>query len=202
MVLILNIPTIWYHLAKQQLNFIRKLVRNSEDQIPTQRLTVWCDNKRKLGAPLQNNKKNLAQNIRLIVPGAGKYGLLTTWVYLALDNGYWEHLIKQLGTHPLTWNNAKPNPQLTPPPRLSQRTTALSTPPCRKATPNSTPPFRAHDFHFTPTLSRRNAPQPSPRREASPRCEKSPRRTHSDSQNYDMRKVGHNKKDSLGILNI
>ena len=80
MVLILNIPTIRYHLAKQQLNFIRKLVRNSEDQIPSQRLTVWCDNKRKLGAPLQNNKKNLAQNIRLIVPGAEKYGLLATWV--------------------------------------------------------------------------------------------------------------------------
>ena len=94
MVLTLNIPTIRYHLAKRQLNFIRKVFRNSEDQIPTQLLTSWCENKRKLGAPLQNNKKNLAQNIRLIVPGAEKYGLLTTWVYLALDNGYWAHLIK------------------------------------------------------------------------------------------------------------
>ena len=94
MVLILNIPTIRYHIEKQQLKFIRKLVSNSEDQIPTQLLTVWCDNKRKPGAPLQNNKKNLAQKIRLIVPGAEKYGLLTIWVYLALYNGYWVHLIK------------------------------------------------------------------------------------------------------------
>ena len=69
MVLTLNIPTIRYQLARRQLNFIRKVVRNSEDQIPTQLFTSWCDNKRKPGAPLQNNKKNLAQNIRLIVPG-------------------------------------------------------------------------------------------------------------------------------------
>ena len=94
MVLTLNIPTIRYQLAKRQLTFIGKVVKNLEDQIPTQLLTVWCDNKRKPGAPLQNNKKNLAQNIRLIVPGAGKCGLLTPWVYLALDDVYWERLIK------------------------------------------------------------------------------------------------------------
>ena len=84
-----NIPTIRYQLAKQQLTFIGKVVRKSEYQTPTQILTAWCDNKRKPGAPLQNNKKNLTQNIRLVVPGAAKYGLLTTWVYLALADGYW-----------------------------------------------------------------------------------------------------------------
>ena len=98
-----NIPTICNQLTKQQLPFIGKVVRNSEDQIPTKLLTACCDNKRKLGAPLQNNKKNLAQNIHLIVPGAAKDGLLTTWVYLALDDGYWKRLIKQLGTHSSTW---------------------------------------------------------------------------------------------------
>ena len=82
-----NTPTIRYQLAMQQLTFTGKVVRNPEDQIPTQPLTAWCDNKRKPGAPLQNNKKNLAKNIRLIVPGAAKDGLLTTWVYLALDDG-------------------------------------------------------------------------------------------------------------------
>ena len=30
----------------------------------------------------------------------------------------------------------------------------------------------------------------------------SPRRTQSESQNYDRRKVGQNRKDSLGILNL
>ena len=72
-----NIPTIRYQLAKQQLTFIGKVVRNSEDQIPTQLLTVWCDNTRKPSAPLKNNKNNLSQNIRLIVPGAAKDGLIT-----------------------------------------------------------------------------------------------------------------------------
>ena len=197
-----NIPTIRYQLTKRQLTFIGKVFSNSEYQIPTQLLTAWCDNKRKPGAPLQNNNKNLAQNIRLIVPGAAKDGLLTTWVYLALDGGYWAHQIKQLGTHPSTWNGAEPNPRSMPHPRSSQRTAAPTTPPCIQALPNSPPHFRARDPHFTPTPPRRNAPQTSPGREASPRRENSPRRTQSDNHNYDPRKVGHTRKDSLGILNI
>ena len=183
-----NIPTIRNQLAKQQLTFIGKVVRNSEDQIPTKLLTVWCDNKCKQGAPLQNNKKNLAQNIRLIVPGTAKYGLLSTLVYLALDDRYWKHLIKQLGTHPSTWNGTKTNPQSTPTPRLSRRAAGPSTPHRRRAPPNSPPPFRARDSQFNPTPPRRNAPQPSPRQELSPRREKSPKRTQSESQNYDKKK--------------
>ena len=73
-----DIPTIRYELAKRQLSFIGKVVKKSEDQIPTKILTAWYDNKRKPGAPLKNNNKNLTQNIRLIVPGAAKDGLLTT----------------------------------------------------------------------------------------------------------------------------
>ena len=75
-----NIPTIRYQLAKRQLTLIGKVVRDSEDQISTQLLTAWCDNKHKPGDPLQNNKKNLSQNIHFIVPGGGKDVLLTTWV--------------------------------------------------------------------------------------------------------------------------
>ena len=87
-----------------------KLFRKSEDQIPTQLLTAWSDHKRKRGGVLQNNKKNLAQNIRLIIPGAAKDGLLSTWVYFALDAAYWAHLVSQIGTKPSTWTGAKPNP--------------------------------------------------------------------------------------------
>ena len=105
-----NIPTIWYQLAKRQLTFIGKAVRNSEEQIPTQLHTAWYDNKRKPGDPLQNNKKNLSQNIRLIVPGATEYGLFTNWVYLALDDGYWTHLVRQICTHLSTWNRSETNP--------------------------------------------------------------------------------------------
>ena len=67
-----SIPAIRYQLAKRQLTLIVKVVRNSGDQIPTQILTAWCENKRKPGDPLQNNKKKLAQNIQNIVPGAAK----------------------------------------------------------------------------------------------------------------------------------
>ena len=54
-----NIPTIRNQIAKRQLTFIGKVVRKSEDQIPTQLLTDWSDHKRKRGGVLQNNKKNL-----------------------------------------------------------------------------------------------------------------------------------------------
>ena len=111
-----NIPSIRNQIAKRQLTFIGKVVRNTDDQIPTQLLTAWCEHPRKRGAPLQNNKKNLAQNIRLIVPGAAKDGLLSSWVYSALDDAYWAHLVSQLGTRPSTWSGAKPNPRSTPPP--------------------------------------------------------------------------------------
>ena len=36
-----KIPTIRYQLAKRQLTFIGKVVRNSEGKIPTQILTAW-----------------------------------------------------------------------------------------------------------------------------------------------------------------
>ena len=81
-----NIPSIRNQIAKRQLTFIGKVVRNDEDQIPTQLLTAWCEHPRKRGAPLQSNKKNLAQNIRLVIPGAAKDGLLSSWVYFALDD--------------------------------------------------------------------------------------------------------------------
>ena len=114
-----NIPTVRNQLAKQKLTFIGKVVRNSDDQIPTKLLTVCCDIKLRRVNPPQNNKKNLAQNIHLIVPGAAKDGLLTTQVYLALNDGYWKHLIKQIGSHPSTWNGAEPNPRSMPHPRSS-----------------------------------------------------------------------------------
>ena len=137
-----------------------------------------------------------------MVPGAAKDVLFTTWVYLELDDVYWKQLIKYLGTHPSTCNDAEPNLRSMPPPRLSQRSAASSTPPRRQSPHNSPPPFRARDSHFAPTPPRRNGPQPSLRRELSPRREKSPIRTQKESKNYDPRKLGQNKKNSLGILNL
>ena len=75
-----NVPSIWIQLKKRQFTFVGKLGRKSEDQIPTKLLIAWCDNKRKQGAPRQNNKKNLSHNIRHIVPEAAKDGIFTTWV--------------------------------------------------------------------------------------------------------------------------
>ena len=56
--LLCNIPIIWDQIAKRQLTFIGKIVRTSEDQIPTMLLSELCDNKHKRSAPLQNNKQS------------------------------------------------------------------------------------------------------------------------------------------------
>ena len=42
-----NIPMIRNQIAQRQLTFIGKVVHNKDDQIPTQLLTAWCDNKRR-----------------------------------------------------------------------------------------------------------------------------------------------------------
>ena len=85
-----DIPTIWNQITQRQLTFTGKVVRNKDDQITTQLLTARCNNKRRRVGVLQNNKKNLAQSIRLVIPGEAKDGLLKTWVYFALDAAYWK----------------------------------------------------------------------------------------------------------------
>ena len=95
-------------------------------------LFLWPPNRYVSSGVLQNKKKNLAKNIRLIIPGAAKDGLLTTWVYFALDEAYWKYLISQLGSKKTEWTGTEPNPRSTPPPRLSRRRTnapPLCTPP-------------------------------------------------------------------------
>ena len=80
-----DIPTIRNQIAPRQITFIGKVVRNKDEKIPTQLLTAWRNNKQRRGGVLQNNNNNLAQNICLVIPGAAKDGLLTTWVYFTLD---------------------------------------------------------------------------------------------------------------------
>ena len=122
-----DIPTIRNKIAHRQLTFIGKVVRNPDDQITTKFLIAWCNNKRNPGGVLKKNKKNLAQNIRLVVHSAAKDGLLTTWMYFALDNSYWTYLISLIGNRPQEWIGAERNPHLTPPPPL------LATPEHRSA---------------------------------------------------------------------
>ena len=103
-------------ITQWQLTFIGKVVRNSDNQIPAQLLTAWCNHKQKRDGVLQNNNKNLVQSIRLVVPGAAKDGLLMTWIYFALDNSYWKYLISLIGNRPQEWIGEEPNPRPMPPP--------------------------------------------------------------------------------------
>ena len=76
------------------------MTRNSEKQLLTKLLTAWCNNKRQVGSLLWSNKKNLVQNIVIIVPTVYQYGSLGLWAHLALDNKYWKYLINGIVNAP------------------------------------------------------------------------------------------------------
>ena len=63
-----NIPNVKNQIAKRQLAFIGKVVRNSDLQLPTKLLTAWCNHKQKRGEILHSNKKSIVQNIALLLP--------------------------------------------------------------------------------------------------------------------------------------
>ena len=88
-----NTPNIQNQIAKRQLTFIGKVVRNLDLQLPTKLLTAWCNHKQKRGGVLHSNRKYILQNIALILPCIGKTGIMSKWVHYALDNGYWKYLI-------------------------------------------------------------------------------------------------------------
>ena len=87
-------------VAKRQLTFIRKVTRNSDEQLPTNLLMAWCNNKRRVGGVLRSNNKTLVQNIAIIVPTVDQYGSLKLWSHLGLDDRYWKSLIKGIGNAP------------------------------------------------------------------------------------------------------
>ena len=63
-----NIPCLRFQIAKRQLTFLGKNVRNHDSQIPTQLLTVWCDHPQRYGGTLQTNKNDLPKKPNSFFP--------------------------------------------------------------------------------------------------------------------------------------
>ena len=183
-----RIPSLQNQIAKRQLTFIGKVVRNSDDQIPTRLLTAWCNHPRRRGAPLQSNKKSLVRNLQLIVPSVPKDGRLSSCALYALDGSYWNHLVSQLGTQPTDWEGEVPgaaNYTAPPPPQGPPRS-----PPRNRAPP---PPSPRRSSTSSPPV-----PSPPPQRRPPP-----PSSQNSESEwNYDPNGVGRNRRDSFGILQL
>ena len=108
----MNICTIEMHISCQKLTFLCKVVCKKDDQLQKNFLTAWCNHPRKRGSVLQNNKKNIVQNIRLILPCVALDGLMTSWVYFTLESGYWNYLVSSFGNTP----RQKPPPDCPEPP--------------------------------------------------------------------------------------
>ena len=150
-----NIPKMKHQIARRQLTFIGKVVRKSDDQLPTKLLTAWCNHKRKKSGVLQNNKKTIAHNLQLIIPRTSRDGLMASWFYFAIDQVYWEHLLSTLGNRPkpsplnASTPNSTPNQNPTPPTPRS--------PPRHHASP---PVLRRESTHPTSPTSSFKPPYP------------------------------------------
>ena len=70
----MQIPSLADQLAKRQLTFLGRIVRNRDDQLPTKLITAWCNHPCKRGGFLQDHKKNIARNVQKLIPSAAKDG--------------------------------------------------------------------------------------------------------------------------------
>ena len=149
-----DIATIQNQVAKRQLNFIGKVTRNSDEKLPTELLTEWCNNKRQVAGVLYSKKKTLVQKISLIVPTVDRYGSLKLWAHLALNDRYWKYLINGIINTP----TPPPGPPPSPNTKRAQPPSPLSPPRPIQAPPTSPPP--RHRERPSPTPSPQEAPTP------------------------------------------
>ena len=63
----IGILNIKQQITIRKITFIVKVVRNSDDQLPTKLLTVWCNHKRRRGLILHTNKTFIVYNIHLVI---------------------------------------------------------------------------------------------------------------------------------------
>ena len=184
-----NIPTIQNQIAKRQLTFIEKVVRNLDQQLPTKLLTAWCNHKLRRGGVLHSNKKTIVQNIALLLPCIFKTGRMSEWVHYALDNGYWKYLIANLG------NSPKPQPSQEPLTSSSQNENGRYSPP-NSPSENETPPPSPP----SPAPRPRSQARTPPETPQSPRTQNAQSTPPSSRFNFHPERVGKTKRDSLRII--
>ena len=63
----IGILNIKQQITIRKITFIVKVVRNSDDQLPTKLITVWCNHKRRRGLILHTNKTFIVYNIHLVI---------------------------------------------------------------------------------------------------------------------------------------
>ena len=182
-----NIPPIASQIAKRQLTFIGKAVRNSDDQFPTKLLTAWCNHRRPQGGVLHSNKKSIMQHLRYIIPTTDRTGSLQSWAFHALDQVHWKTLLKRLDS-PKDPTEDPSNPPSPPPPRATPE----------QPTPPPPSPTRQRQYDLPPSPPPRrnehqNVPSPPPR----PRSRQS-----AGGSNYNVRGVGFTRRDSLNIMSL
>ena len=105
-----------------------------------------CNHKRRVGGVLHSKKKTLVHNIAIVFPTVDRFGSLTLWSHLTLDNEYWKYLINGFGNPPTPLSGPPPSPDaeiphsLSPPspPRLSQVPPTLP-PPSKRTRPSPIP---------------------------------------------------------------
>ena len=185
-----NILTIQEEIAKRQLTFIGKITRRDRTHIPTLLLTSWSENPRKRGGIRKTNRKSIVENLQLLLPDKiPNTGALNTWVHLAQDKHYWNHLLGRLGSRedstPPRTSPSPPSPnhrQPSPPASPSARPPASPPPPVPPPVPS--PPHQQH-----------RSPPPAPPSPA-------PFANSRSRPTFDIAQVGKTKRDSLLFLEL
>ena len=69
-----NIRNVELHIAKRRLTFLGKIIRMSNNNIPTGLLSAACKGKRLLGRPNTTTRHSTLKDIRKIVPEVDNKG--------------------------------------------------------------------------------------------------------------------------------
>ena len=93
-------------IAKRRLTFLGKIIRMSNNNIPTGLLSAACKGKRLLGRPNTTTRHSTLKDIRKIVPEVDNKGSFSKWANIANNILAWSILIINLGSKQL-----KPTPE-------------------------------------------------------------------------------------------
>ena len=191
-----DIPRAEVMIAMRQMSFLGHIVRSHVNHPPRLLLTAWCNNPRKRGRPLTCNKRILVQNLKFLYDGVDEVtiddvGSLKQWYFDALDETYWNSLIKCLKS-PNGKKPKRPNPAFNSnQPRRNPRRATRDRSNFNRSQP-TTPPRRRQQ-QSTPSPPN-HPPTPPPTPPSTP--------PHNNQQDYDPDGVGRNLYDSLKLFGL
>jgi hypothetical protein len=90
-----NLQDIIDTIRERQLNWLGKLVKRDNTNVPLKALAAWSNNPRKQGKPPLNARKTYITTIQLLIPDTPKNRTLKHWIPTAINKDKWNLLISK-----------------------------------------------------------------------------------------------------------